>query len=308
MTGSVGRWSAGAKAVADRFAAPRVPDALSANWSSPLAAPEGDRAAEKVFRDRLGRDRVAIIPWLQRTRQLRGARLLEVGCGPGASTVALAEQGVRLTSVDLSAEAVSSTRRRCRQYGVAADVEVANAANLADRFSVGEFEWIVFWAVLEHMTVNERLCALRDAWRLLDTGGLLTVIETPNRLWYYDSHTSMLPFFMWLPDELALQVSGMSQRPGFGDRYADLTDGELLHFQRRGRGVSFHEFHAAIGPVTDLDVVSCMQLERRRRSLLRRLGWRSSRAGRYERLLASVSKGVPAAFRQPFLYLTVRRN
>ena len=83
---------------------------------------------------------------------------------------------------------------------------------------------------------------------------------------------------------------------------------ELRAFVRRGRGVSFHEFHVALGPLHDLELVSCLQTERRSRSLLRRVGFAASRAGRYERFLGRVSDGVPRAFLQPFLYLTIRKG
>src|SRR5947209_16094325 len=46
---------------------------------------------EPTAASRLRRDRFAVIPWLDRTRPLRSSRILEVGCGRGASTVALAE-------------------------------------------------------------------------------------------------------------------------------------------------------------------------------------------------------------------------
>ena len=55
---------------------------------------------EPTAASRLSRDRVAVIPWLDRTRPLRGSRILEVGCGRGASTVALAEQGAELIALD----------------------------------------------------------------------------------------------------------------------------------------------------------------------------------------------------------------
>ena len=32
--------------------------------------------------------------------------------------------------------------------------------------------------------------------------GLLVIVEAPNRLWLEDTHTSELPFFQWLPDNL----------------------------------------------------------------------------------------------------------
>lgn len=281
----------------------------SAAW---VADPWADEPADPTNREsssaRLRRDRTTVIPWLDRTRPLAGAKLLEVGCGAGISTVALAERGARVTGLDLSDTHLAAARDALLRSGLHADLVAGNAAHLDQLFQAGDFDWIVFWAALEHMTVDERLAAIAAAWALLPTGGLLSVVETPNRLWYQDSHTSYLPFYMWLPDELALRLARNSPRQGFGDRYAELNADELLHFQRRGRGVSVHEFDAALGGLDGLEVTSCMQIEGRAASLLRRAGWRVSQGGRYERLLQGVAADIHPGFLQPFLYLTMRKR
>ena len=179
MTGSVGRLSLRAKGVADRLEERRTPASARAHWTASPARDAGD-AAQAVFQARLHRDRVRIIPWLSRTRDLRGRRILEVGCGPGASTVALAEQGAEVTGIDVSPTSVAAASKRCHERGLQARVEVSNAADLGERFEPHRFEWIIFWAALEHMTLDERLAVLRGAWDLLAPDGLLTVIETPT--------------------------------------------------------------------------------------------------------------------------------
>lgn len=205
---------------------------------------------------------------------------------------------------------LAASETACAAYGVHADFLLANADSLVDHFAPGQFEWIVYWAVLEHMTGPERTVTLRQAWELLPAGGLLTVIEASNRLWLHDSHTSGLPFFMWLPDELAFEVSGLSKRKGFGDAYRNITPESMLHFQRRGRGVSFHEFIAAglAAQTADLEVASCIQLYRRARNPVRAVGWRVSRHGRYESLLRKAAPDVDRAFLKPYLYLTLRKR
>jgi hypothetical protein len=67
-------------------------------------------------------------------------------------------------------------------------------------FSDRHFDYIIFYASLEHMTIEERMSAMRATWGMLSDGDLWCVIETPNRLWYHDGHTSLLPFYMWLPE------------------------------------------------------------------------------------------------------------
>lgn len=91
--------------------------------------------------------------------------------------------------------------------------------------------------------------AMQDTWRALQPGALWCVIETPNRLWFIDDHTSRLPFFNWLPDELAFAYSRFSAREPFRSSYRALSETTFESFLRHGRGVSFHEFALTMGDV-----------------------------------------------------------
>jgi SAM-dependent methyltransferase len=55
-----------------------------------------------------------------------GARALDLGCGTGAHSVFLAENGFSVTAVDISPVAVETTRRRLAAAGLKADLVVAS--------------------------------------------------------------------------------------------------------------------------------------------------------------------------------------
>jgi 2-polyprenyl-3-methyl-5-hydroxy-6-metoxy-1,4-benzoquinol methylase len=219
-------------------------------------------AYQKDFEDhlhnRIGDDRQRIIPWLDHVKALKGACILEIGCGTGSSTVALSEQGAVVTGIDVDENALVVANDRCRAYAVDATLKTMSGTQLAFNFSPGSFDFIIFFACLEHMTVAERLESLRQAWDLLPSGGMLAIIETPNRLWFRDDHTAMLPFFHWLPNELAFAYSRFSKRNNFRELYRDYTPSSEFHFLRRGRGMSFHEIDLAIAPVSELQIVSSL--------------------------------------------------
>ena len=210
---------------------------------------------------RLDFDRNRVIPWLNNARPLHGTAVLEIGCGTGASTIALAEQGARVTAIDIDADALEVARVRCAAYEVNGDIRYSNAAAILDDMKPHSYDVILFFACLEHMTHAERLHSLRRSWELLPDGGLIAIVETPNRLWYYDSHTAQMPLYHWLPDDLAFQYSRFSGRKGFNDRYHELTAENFQHFLRRGRGASFHEFDLAVSPVENLQVKSLREYE-----------------------------------------------
>ncbi|MGB3752419.1 MAG: class I SAM-dependent methyltransferase [Parerythrobacter sp.] len=296
-------------AIAERTFA--VPNRLRERWTveSMNTHPEDTGAVDRS--GRLQRFRTEVVPWMDRTRSLRAARILEIGCGEGASTVTLAEQGANVLGLDVDQTALAIAARRCAAHGVDARFEVGNAEGLASHAAAHAAEWIVFWAVLEHMTDDERLASLSAAWEALPDNGLMTVIETPNRLWHFDSHTAQLPFYHWLPEQLAYNYASRSPRKDFRNGYTEKkpSDTQLAEFRRRGRGVSYHEFEVAIGrPVTRMEVASCMQLERRGFNPARSAGWTMSASGRYERALRRVAPDIPRAWFQPFLYLTLRKS
>ena len=72
-----------------------------------------EQSAEEYQKDledhayrRLERDRKFTVPWLNSVKPLRGARILEIGCGTGSSSLALAEQGATLVGIDIDEDAL----------------------------------------------------------------------------------------------------------------------------------------------------------------------------------------------------------
>lgn len=248
--------------------AERVKAALATHyfqgWRSKEGMPEDvyRRELKNVLHDRITWDRRFVIPWLNSARPLDGLRVLEIGCGTGPSTVALAEQGAVVTGIDIDPDTIAVARERCAAHNVSAAMHIANAESAKD---YGEHDLVIYYATLEHMTIDERLKSLSESWSIVPQGGMLAIVETPNRLWFFDEHTSQLPFFHWLPDDLAFRYSRYSPRANVNGLYRELTPDALQHFLRRGRGASYHEFEVAIAPANELRVVS---------SLLGHLGWR----------------------------------
>lgn len=253
--------------------------------------------------ERLERNRGTVIPWLDHVRPLAGTRILEVGAGDGASTVALAEQGARVLAVDVNERYLKANAARCRIAGLD-DVRfaAANAAELDRVAGRGEFDLIVIYAALEHMTFAERMAALSGAWSLLDPGGHLVVVETPNRLWYLDDHTSRTVFFHWLPDDVAIRYAAYTDRPLFNTAFQDHHD--LVDFARWGRGVSFHDFVLGLGMRAEaLPVVSAME------AFLGRPRWLPhTRDGRYLRMLHSLAPGIHKGFFFSYLDLALEKR
>jgi 2-polyprenyl-3-methyl-5-hydroxy-6-metoxy-1,4-benzoquinol methylase len=279
-----------------------------AGWrESGRVSPEAhERELREHLHEALELYRRDFIPWLDHACGLRGKRVLEIGCGTGSSVLALAEQGAQVTGIDIDEPSLRVARDRCAIYGVDVRLEHLSADRIAG-FGPNAFDVVLFAASLEHMTSAERLAALQGAWHIVPPGGFLAVMDTPNRLWYFDQHTSRLPFYNWLPNDLAFRYARFSPRDNFRELYTEENEADaevMQHFLRRGRGVSFHEFDLAIKPATRLTVVSSLAGYR---GLLRR--WLGSPASRrYKAALMAICPGIHEGFFDPSLELVIRRD
>ncbi|MGD0262279.1 MAG: class I SAM-dependent methyltransferase [Verrucomicrobiota bacterium] len=253
---------------------------------------------------RLESDRRQIIPWIDSARPLKNTRILEIGCGTGCSTVALAEQGARIIGIDIDEGALRVAKDRSKVYGIGAEFKVLNCSQISSAFKPDDFDLVIFFASLEHMTIVERLTALKEAWAMLPRNGLLAVVETPNRLWYFDSHTSLLPFFNWLPNELAFTYSRLSPRESFRELFRDYNTVSKERFLRWGRGVSFHEFDLAIGPAKDLHVISSLSTFQGLRYKLKKMKLER----RFRTILTSIYPSIHEGFCDDHLNLIIQKQ
>ncbi len=260
-------------------------------------------AIEGQLVGRLDYNRNRIIPWLDKVKSLNGSSVLEIGCGTGISTLALTEQGAKVTGLDIDSGALKVAEERLKLANKEASFFELNANQIGDHFKGQHFDFVIFYASLEHMTIDERIESLQQAWSLLKEGSFLTVIETPNRLWYYDSHTAALPFYDWLPDNLAFYYSQFSGRHNFKDLYRELNDEQMNNFLRWGRGMSYHEFEVAIKPLKELKVKSSLaQFEK---SHFIKYGFKGIK---YLKFLRSCHKHIQKGFCYPYLDIVISKN
>lgn len=108
---------------------------------------------------------------LRRVAEVRaGMRVLEVGCGLGGLTRALAAEGAEVTGIDISSHAVAQAAPAAR-----ATFEVADALSYRP---AGKFDLVLALAVFEHFGAKERAKFLRRARGWLAPGGRL-VLHVP---------------------------------------------------------------------------------------------------------------------------------
>jgi 2-polyprenyl-3-methyl-5-hydroxy-6-metoxy-1,4-benzoquinol methylase len=99
--------------------------------------------------------------------QLKGKRVLEIGCGLGAHAQLLSEAECNLTCIDLTEKGVASTRQRLEMRGLPADVRQMDAERMG--FSDNQFDFVWSWGVIHHSADTEAI--VRNVFRVLKPGG-----------------------------------------------------------------------------------------------------------------------------------------
>jgi len=104
------------------------------------------------------------------------SRVLEVGCGVGAQTLALARRSpdAQIIAIDIAETSLAAARRRINEAGLH-NVEFRLADVHALPFALSSFDHIFVCFVLEHLP--DPAGVLGQLWGQLTPGGTLTAIE-----------------------------------------------------------------------------------------------------------------------------------
>ncbi|MFI6443623.1 class I SAM-dependent methyltransferase [Kitasatospora sp. NPDC050543] len=100
-----------------------------------------------------------------------GAAALDLGCGSGWDTVALARAGYRATGVDISPEAIQLAKARAEAEGLEITLLTGDVRRL--ELPDEEFDLLVDRGCFHHLGPEDRDRYVAEATRLLRPGGLL---------------------------------------------------------------------------------------------------------------------------------------
>jgi len=154
----------------------------------------------------------------------RGRRVLDFGCGSGASTVVLARlfSEAELVGVDLDRRLLDVARLRAQHYGLRNVSFIPSPAPDELPAELEPFDFVVLSAVFEHLLPHEREMLLPKIWTALVPGGRLFVNQTPHRWYPIEYHTTGIPCLNYVPAVLALRLARLSPRIRRGATWSEL--------------------------------------------------------------------------------------
>ena len=108
------------------------------------------------------------LEWIERHAPLAGKRVLDVGCGGGILTEAMAQRGARVTGIDLSDKALRIAGLHLQESRLSVTYEKTSVEDFAARHA-GEFDVVTCMELLEH--VPEPAAMVAACARLVRAGG-----------------------------------------------------------------------------------------------------------------------------------------
>jgi ubiquinone/menaquinone biosynthesis C-methylase UbiE len=140
----------------------------------------------ETVRDEFSRQAETFDKWAVKTDEQSGARfraalgqaaagdILDVACGPGVVSAAIAPQAASVTAFDATEAMIAKARARCEAAGLEnVSFRIGDAHHLP--FEAGQFDGVVSRLAMHHFADPGR--AMREMARVLKPGGILVIAD-----------------------------------------------------------------------------------------------------------------------------------
>lgn len=116
------------------------------------------------------------LAWMLQYVDFNGLRVVDVGCGGGILTEALARSGAKAVGVDMAAESIEAARAHALSNSLEVDYQIKTAEELASESDL--FDVVTCMEMLEHVPYPESV--IRSCAKLVKPGGFV-FFSTLNR-------------------------------------------------------------------------------------------------------------------------------
>ncbi|MEM1435115.1 MAG: magnesium protoporphyrin IX methyltransferase [Pseudomonadota bacterium] len=202
------------------------------NWAR-LTSDEKLGRIRQTVREGREQMRATLLDWLP--VEMTGQRVLDAGCGTGATALALAQRGADVVAVDLSENLVGLARERGEMVLAQAPGAVTFAAGDMLNSSFGEFTHIVAMDSLIHYGIDDIVQSVEQLKARCGSSILLTIAPATPLLRVMHTLGQWLPRQNRSPDLVPVSVSTLCER---------LTDAHWLCIERRRVSRGFYTSEA----------------------------------------------------------------
>lgn len=188
---------------------------------------------------------------------VRGKKVLDLGCGSGENTVLLVNRGAEVCGLDISNSLIELARRRAEVNGVSERVELFTGSAHELPFPDRSFDVVFGMAILNYLDLE---LASREVWRVLRSGGYGVFKQPVRNSRFLSKVRRLIPY----------------RPPGVSPFERPLTDQELERFAER-----FSRYHCKAYQLPFVNVARWFPIEgglaaffyRLDGALLRRAEW-----------------------------------
>ena len=121
--------------------------------------------------------RIDMVKELIQGYEIKGKRILDVGCGAGDLSLMLTQQGAEVIGVELDAQKVASANKTAKQWNFDRARFIAGDVMKLQQMGLGQFDMIFCLALLEH--INDDSGLISQMKSMLRPNGLF-IMEVPN--------------------------------------------------------------------------------------------------------------------------------
>ncbi len=182
--------------------------------------------------------------------KVEGLRVLDMGCGDGWFSVALAGLGATVSGIDISPEAIDIAERRAVKNGVAAKTDFVAGSAYELPYPDNSFDLVMGMAILHHL--RDKAAASAEVYRVLKPGARAIFFEAFGQVEWLERMRLRLPVASEAeedPDHWREQMTYDDVRDLTGDFTARHQEVGLL--SRLERIVPFRSFRGAFSRIDD---------------------------------------------------------